>query len=154
MSKINQWLVLASAAMALTACGGGGGSAAATPPAAPASATVSTSVSPTIVTSPAGTTLLTITVANTGTTAVSGGTLTIPLPAGGKSWHAVGIASPCSSAGITMGSTYALTGLNVPAAASCVHTVTLTPSTVGSHVFTPSGLTNVTAGTTATLTIN
>lgn len=144
----------ASVLLALSACGGGGGSSTPPPPPAAASATVSTSLSAATVAAAAGTVDLTITIANTGTSAVSGGALTIPLPAGTKSGSAFAVGSPCTSTSYGVGSTFALAGLAVPAGATCTNTITLDPTTTGTFVFTPTGLTSVTEGTTATLTIN
>lgn len=148
-----QGLALAGVVMALAACGGGGDSAVA--PTATATASVSTSLSAAAVTSPAGTVVLTITISNVGTSAVSGGAFTVPLPAGGKSSSEFAVGSPCTANSFGYGNSgFALVGLAVPAGATCTNTLTLTPSTPGTFVFTPTGLTSVTEGTTATLTIN
>ena len=155
MFNMNQKLVLASVVLALSACGGGGGSSTPPPPPVVGTATVSTSLSAATVTSPAGTVDVTITLANTGTTAVSGGALTVPLPAGLKSSSAFAVGTPCTSTSYSMGGPgFVLSGLAVPAGATCTNKITLTPTTPGTFVFTPTGLTSVTAGTTASLTIN
>lgn len=154
MFEMKQKLILAGVVLALAACGGGGGSSPAAAVPAAASATVSTALSAATVSSTAGTVDVTITISNTGTSAVSGGALTVPMPAGGSSSSTFAVGSPCTSTSISWGSSFKLGGLSVPAGATCTNTLTLTPSTAGTFNFTPTGLTSVTEGTTATLTIN
>jgi hypothetical protein len=145
-------IILASAVLALAACGGGGGSS--TPPPVVGTATVSTSLSAATVTVGSDVNV-TITLADVGTTAVSGGALTVPLPVGVIHMPAAQVGMPCSSTVYAVGpSGFVLSGLTVPAGATCTNVITITPSTPGTFVFTPTGLTSVTAGTTATLTIN
>ena len=148
-------MLIMGAVSVLSACGAGSSTAVS------AIGTVSTALSQAAVTYPNGTTTLTITVSNTSSTAVTGGALTIPMLTGGAMTnYQTTVGSPCTMTSISYGNggTFALGGLMVPPSAICTNTITIKPSSrtpkPGTHVFTPSGLTNITADITATLTVN
>jgi hypothetical protein len=98
--------------------------------------------------------VLTVKLVNAGTVAISGAGVSIPLPVGTKSTSQFAVGSPCSSSGFSLGSQFLVSGVTIPAGATCTNTITLTPSSAGTFIFTPSTLVSVTAGTTATLVTN
>ncbi len=161
MLKISQLTLALLSAAALVACGGGSSDPVANPTPTPTptptgSVTLSTSLSTSTVNSAAGgTTVLTVTYANTKTTAVSGEQFLLGLPTGTASTSQFGAGSPCGSSGFTLGGNlFMLTGLTIPAGATCTNTITLKPTSPGTFIFSPSGMVaGLTAGSQATLTV-
>ena len=149
--KFIQKLILASVSVGvLAACSGG--SNVVDQGTVTASGTISStiSVNPVSIGSP---TILSVTLANAGTTALSGGAFTIPLPAGFKSSNVTSLASPCGQTSWSIGASgFILSGVSIPAGTTCTAvaiTLTLSPSAAGTNSFAPTGLTGFTAGTTA-----
>jgi hypothetical protein len=161
MLKISQFTLALLSAATLVACGGGSNTTTTTTtptPVTPTSSavTLSTSYSNQTVVSPNGTTVLTVTIKNTGGTASVGGIVNIALPTGLKSSSQFAVGSPCTNSGYVLGSAFMLTGVTVPAGATCTNAITLTPTSAGTFIATNQlsifdGVTPT--GTQATLTI-